>query len=314
MNFFRAALALAAALAVVSAPGDDAGFERYEVILSGMPFGAPPPTAGADGELQDGETGGETPEDEPGAGQPPVRLQAISRFDGVPAAGLVDTATGKALLLREGESIGAYRLVAVSPETSEALVACGTNLWTISMNYAAGQPTNFVVSANSAYLTAHRPVDPGRTVAAEEPENPPWPAVTADKPPPAARSAAEEARLRKEEDARLVREATIVDEHGEKRISYKLLNKLRAEQARKRDEEARAIAAAREAELRAAAERKAAEKKADEEFAELEKEEARKNRERVVEALAAGEAVDVDIELTEAEAKKLSEAGYEVGE
>ena len=324
---------LALALAARAACGADAPRERgdYEIILERSPFGPPPPTAGVDADPggPDGAGGAGAKTDGPAAPPPPapVRLSSSARYDGVPSAGLVELSSGRTFVLRPGEGWGPYRLVDALPEAGAVVVAKGTNEWFVSLSWAKGQATNLVPSAREPYLTTFRPNAPKTEVSlaanAESAEEGPG-AESEENSPPASgnmvltgrRSSARAAsELTDEEEADLLRRATVTDADGTTHVSFRELNRLRVEARRRKAEAARAEALAAAEALRAERAREAAERKAAEEEAAAEKAEAEKaHRAAVVAALAQGYDVDVDFELTEEEAAQLKEAGFDVPE
>ena len=303
-------------------------FGRYAVIVEKFPFGAPPPSGSSDG--PDGETAAS--EGAAGAGggagdseglPSPVKLASVSRFGGVPAAGLVDTETGVSFLLRPGDSHGAYRLIDLDPELGAAVVARGTNEWLVSLAWAAGQPTNIVPSAREPFLTAFRPFDGENAAVPVEPtpqlgESARTKDSASGAPPPGAPLAAAQkggvsTGISPEEEAEIVAKATVVDPDGSTHVSFRELNRLRAKLRREKAEKARAeeIAAAEARRAEAAAEAAAKEKAA---AANEEREDAEETRRRraLIEAIALGYDVGEDIELTAEEAERLREAGYQV--
>ena len=254
---------------------------------------------------------------------PPVRLSSIARYEGVPSAGLVEISTGRTFVLRPGEGWGPYRLLDALPEEGAALVAQGTNEFFVAMTWAKGQATNLVPSARAPYLTTFRPGAGPAPEAAARPEAPEPPDVAetaADPAAPAAGSAAarkglSSSGLTEEEEADLLRRATVTDPDGTTHVSFRELNRLRVEARRRKAEQARAEALAAAEALRAERAREAAERRAAEEEAAAEKAEAeRARRAAVVAALAQGYDVDVDFELTAEEAAQLREAGFDVPE
>ena len=283
---------------------------RYGAILDRHPFGPPPPTLGRkDGPMTAAEAAALAAAQK-AAEKLPVRLTSMSRYRGVPAAGLQDLETGRALLLRVGESLGPFRLLEVSPEAGGVLLADGTNTYFVAMTYGHNQPSNLVSSARAPHLTVFRPASAAsatldatalaaaQTAAAD--------AASAATPlPPRTRTAADEAR----EEAEMLRQATIRDADGTERISYVILNRLRAEAARRRAEETRAAADALAAQLAAAARAEAAAREAEAAAAaEAEKE----RRAHLLEAIRQGYDVDEEIELTSEEAASLAASGFAV--
>jgi hypothetical protein len=305
--------------------------ERYDVILHRAPFGAPPPTAGAAAE-GGAEAGGTDPAALPAAPEPPpacpVRLRTLSHYSGVPAAGFVEIATGRSFLLREGETLGPYRLLAADVALGEAVLLSGTNSFAVPLSYVAGQATNIVPSAREPFPTVFRADTPtGAAVAVVEESAVADAADSADadvrrpeeSPPatPPQKRRAVSASLTPEEEADLVRRATVRGEDGAEHLSFRELQRLRAALLAEKAAAARAAALAEEEERRAAAAarraaenaaRKAAEDEAKAEAAEKE----RLRRAAVVQALAQGYDVEVDFTLTAEEAQRLRDAGYDV--
>jgi hypothetical protein len=258
-----------------------------------------------------------------------VRLRTLSHYSGVPAAGFVEISSGRTFLLREGETLGPYRLLAADVALGEAVLLSGTNSFTVPLTYAAGQATNIVPSAREPYPTVFRADTPtGAAVAAvEEPaaaDEDVRPSASgvqrSEKAPKAVASQkrrAVSATLTPEEEADLVRRATVRGEDGAEHVSFRELQRLRAGLLAERAAAARAAALAEEEERRAeAAARRAAEnaakKAAEEEAKAAAAEKERLRRAAVVQALAQGYDVEVDFTLTAEEAQQLRDAGYDV--
>lgn len=290
---------------------------RYGIILNRLPFGPNPPTLAQGGSkplspaeiaaLEEARKMGENLR---------IRLTSISRYRGVPAAGLLDLETGLSLLLRAGERIGPFHLLEVSPEAGGALLEDGTNTYFIAISYGRNQASNLVHSADAKRLTVFRPAsassayppsvqpDTAATVTPEDSNRQQVASIPL--------SAAQEKAAREREEALFLQQATIRNADGTERISYVTLNRLRAEAARKRAEEvraaaealakeqaelARAEAAAREEEARAAAEAEKAEK-----------------RTEILEAIRQGLDVHEEIELTAEEADELEQSGFSISD
>ena len=323
---FRSAVRLAGvllplcALVAAARAADAPDPARYRMILSREPFGpapADPAAAGAGGASS--ETG---PGDEAGGAPPPpspLRLRSLSRYDGRPAAGFEEVDSGRSFLLREGESMGAYRLVQADLDVGAAVFAQGTNEFFVTLAYAAGQPTNMVPSARAPFLTAFRPDAPAGPAASDgagEPDA--GPAVASDAPNEAAPSGRGDAQsdtieITPEEDAELRRKATVRDPDGTEHLSYREYNRLRVRLREEKAAELRERSLARwraQEEERAARARAEAAERAEAETAARAAEAER--RAAVVQALAMGYDVEVDFELTEEEAALLRDAGYEV--
>ena len=344
----RAAAAVAAALCAAGAaafePAGGGGraeamesgglgsFDRYEIILGKSPFGAPPRTGGPDDAAAEAAASsaaaaaaaaaaGEGPE-------PPARLASVSRFGGVPAAGFVESGTGKQFLLRVGEKCGSYTLVDLDPELGAAVLRSGTNEWLVSISWANGQATDIVPSARDPYLTAFRPEagtrhqdaeasapEPaeGAALAARPGDGPAELAAASGKR--AGSGAAASTEITPEEEAGLVARATVSDPDGGTHVSFRELNRLRAQLRREKADAARAAELAAWEEKKAAAD---AARAAEEAAAAAEEEEksARAKRERaaLISAIAQGYDVGEDVELTDEEARELRQAGFQVPE
>ena len=198
-------------------------------------------------------------------------------------------------------------------------MARGTNEWLVSLSWAQGQPTNIVPSARDPYFTAFRPESSAgassssasaASAAPPAPGGPPPPPGFAE---PAARRPADTSEISPEEEAELVAQATVADPDGSSHVSFRELNRLRVQLRRRKVEEARRreIAAAEEDRRRREVEKSADEallaaKERDEE------EKARRQRAAVIAAIAQGYDVGEDVELTDAEAEELREAGFQV--
>ena len=301
-----------AARAGAAVPRDAAD---YEIILERAPFGPPPPTAGASADSDAAAAAAKAAAEaaaRAAASPPPpapVRLSSLARYDGVASAGLVEISSGRAFVLRPGEGWGPYRLLDADPEAGSVLVSQGTNEFFVALSWAKGQATNLVPSARAPYLTTFRPSVSGSPDVPEHPDGTEVPEeeeTPEEAPEEAPRPRTARAALDDGEEAELVRRATVTDPDGTTHVSFRELNRLRVELRRRKAEEARAAALA-EAEKRRA-ERKAAEEEAAAERAAAERE----RREAVLEALAQGYDVEADIELTDEEAARLREAGFDV--
>ncbi len=84
------------------------GFDRFQIIIDRQPFGAipvaPQPTPGA----TDPDP---MPVDEGPPLQETIKLQMLTRYGGVPAAGFSDAESGRSFYLFEGQSIDEYTLL-----------------------------------------------------------------------------------------------------------------------------------------------------------------------------------------------------------
>lgn len=332
---------LAAAIVAASvraAPGASTASPRYAVVLDRTPFGPPPPsqdTANSVGAVDAAAAGAAEAEDR-AERECTLRLVALTRFDGVGAAGFTDVASGRSFLLRIGDEEAGWRLLDLDPEAGCALVSGrtpegGEVELLLRITAAPGQPDSIIPSPNAPYWTAlSTTAKPGPSagdapvgtasdhqsgsVGLEARAAP----RTAQGPSTGEPAAAprDTTRLSRQEEAQLRRLATVPPpEGGEPRLSYRLLQRLRAEALRRKADEAReaALSAAAERARRAKMEEEI-EKAAETEARLQEEEEEKRRRAGVVAALGAGYDVEVDFELTAQEAASLREAGYDVPE
>ena len=294
---------------------------RYRLILSRKPFGAAPadPSASAAGAGGSSEAGTGDAADAAPPPPSPLRLRSLSRYGGRPAAGFEEIESGRAFLLREGESMGAYRLVQADLDVGAAVVAQGTNEFFVTLAYAAGQPTNMVPSARAPYLTAFRPDAPAGPDAASGSETPGGEPSVASGPSGAAPASGQDdeppdtIEITPEEDAELRRKATVRGPDGTEHLSYREYNRLRVRLREAKAAELRARSLARwqaqEAERAARARAEAAERAEADEAARAAE---AQHRAAVVQALIMGYDVDVDFELSDEELAQLRDAGYDV--
>ena len=286
---------------------------RYGIILNRLPFGPNPPTLaqGNSTSLSPAEIAALDEARKKGQNLR-IRLTSISRYRGVPAAGLMDLETGRTLLLRAGERIGPFHVLEVSPEAGGALLEDGTNTYFIAISYGRNQASNLVHSAHAKHLSVFRPASvssaflPSVQPDAAETSTP----ATQRQSAPDPLSIAREKAAREQEEALFLKQATIRNADGTERISYVTLNRLRAEAARKRAEEVRAAA---EALAKEQAEQARAEAAAREEEARrAEAEENKERRTEILEAIRQGLDIQDEIELTEEEADELEQSGFTI--
>lgn len=236
-----------------------------------------------------------------------ISLNAMSRFRGVPAAGFLDRQSGKSFFLTEGQTLGDFTLEEVSFETSSVILARGGQVEPIYLSYASGQATNLTLNADSNYLSVlnvRTPLHPTAnstlpesdlvddTVESERADG-------KDTPP--------------QFTPEVLAAATTLDANGEARVSFRELHRLRVQQSKEKAEQER-----RELETRAKTERErsAVQAKEDAEQAEitakLQAAAETLHRREIIQAIKAGEAAEIDFELTAKEAKELAAAGFEI--
>ena len=300
----------------------DDGFFRYQTILDKNLFGRGAPALLVADNFSFPDNAADTPGEVVDLATV-VRLVALSKFQGVPAAGLVDIRTGRTAYLLEGQSMGDFTLESVSYQNSSVVVSKGTHTNEIVMTYGQGQASNLTASDDSPYLSVlnvrnKNSSDAAMLAAADsgidldglelDDLNATNTAVAVAAAAPAAPAAAGGSS---QFTAAEIAAATIVDENGESRISYRLLQEIRVQrerdrvEAERRDQEARLAAerARREQLAKDEADRAAAAKLAAD----------TQNRRAAIEALKAGdETVVINFELTNAEKRELAQAGYDI--
>ena len=328
MRFARLVRLAAPLLALAAGAGPAAAAvapdaARYALILSRAPFGPPPPTAGrsaGDAALEDGP-GSAGPAESAPPPPSPLLLRSLSRYDGRPAAGFEEAETKRTFLLREGESMGAYRLIEADVGLGAAVFAQGTNEFFVTLSYASGQATNFVPSARAPFLTAFRPERAASLSAADggepgsgEGAGAPVAGVPASVGGPAEEPDLDEQSIEitPEEDAELRRRATVRGPDGTEHLSYREYNRLRVRLREQKAAELRSRLLARwEERERAQADAARAQEEERAAAAARASEEAAAHRAAVVQALIMGYDVDVDFELSDEELAQLREAGFE---
>ena len=328
---------LRAVAAIALASSAPAVTPRYAAVIDRAPFGPPPPSSGAADTAAASDSAAKKAEElaERAASECPLRLVALTRFEGACAAGFANTASGRSVMLRPGDVESGWKLVDLDPESGCAIVSGRVGEGEeaeeaevlLRINTAPGQPSSIRPSPNSAYWTA-LPEEVLRPRADSESEAgssgtgtkavAESDGATVEIPPRAKAAMAVESgdttRLTRQEEAELRRRATVSPpEGGEPRLSYRLLQSLRAEALRKKADAAREVALAAAAErARELLEEKEARQAAENEAKLLEREKEMRRRAGVVAALQAGYDVEVDFELSAQEAATLREAGYEV--
>lgn len=283
-------------------------FDKYRMILDRAPFGQPP-KAPSDAEIaaalaQAAQT---QPEEALPRLSDTISLNAMSRFRGVPAAGFLDRETGKSFFLTEGQTLGDFTLEEVSFETSSVILARGSQVEPIYLSYASGQATNLTQRADSHYLSVlnvQSHPDPTVTDTVSEIES------VADS---SERETVDGKAAIPAFTPEAIAAATTVDANGETRLSFRELHRLRVQQSKdKAEQERREL----EARVKAERERSTAQSKEEAEQADMTaKVQAAAealHRQQIIQAIKAGEAVEIDFELTPKEAKELAAAGFEI--
>lgn len=279
----------------------DVATNRYDAIIRRAPFGRAPrqptPEEIAAALARQAAPAAETAEKLADT----IKLNALTSYRGVPAAGFIDTRERRSFLLLEGQTLGGFTLESVDFRRASARLSRNGVAEDIAMSFAAGQPTNLLTHPTHVLPTA----SPATTDAA---------AVSKTEATPAARG-----KPSTDIDSALTPEAiaaaTVVDASGEARISFRELHRLRVQQMReKADQERRerdALSSAAKAEAEAAERKKADEAEA---ILVLEEKTRQQHRAQVIEAIKQGYDVAIDFELTPAEAKSLADAGFAIPE
>jgi len=293
-----AILLLPAVLSIFPASGttDDA----LQTILKRAPFGPPPPRTPSEAEQANALPQIEEEENAQPRLSETVRLSAMTRFNGVPAAGLTDLTSGRSFFLVEGQTLGGFRLEEVSFESSSVILTKDHVTEPVYLSFADGQPTNLVSHTDANTLNI-----PNQRV-----ETPAVNSKTSQEIP-APHTQSEESRTAYSPE--LIAAATIKETDGSTRLSFRELHRLRVLESREIAEREKT-----ERETRAKLEREQAKKKAEEdakttelaEQAEVATEKLR--RKRIIEAIKDGYDVEINFELTPAEAQELANAGFDI--
>lgn len=274
--------------------------DKLQAILDRAPFGPLPPTKPSEAERAAALVQADDEEDTRPRLSESVRLSAMTRFNGVPAAGLIDLTSGRSFFLIEGQTLGGFKLEEVSFENSSVILTKDNQTEPIYLAFAAGQPTNLVTRTNGNTLSV-------LNQQAQTPLASPNPTQEAPDEPPLTSG------QRADHSPDLIAAATIIEPDGSARISFRELHRLRVEESREKAEREKA-----ERETRAKLEREQREKKAEEETKAAEiaeqAETAAENlrRKQTIQAIKAGYDVELNFELTPAEAKELAEAGFDI--
>lgn len=250
-----------------------------------------------------------------------VRVNAITKYGGVAAAGFTDLQTGRVYLLREGEAIQGFTMLKIEPAQNRVILRKDDREEAVPLSFAASQPTNIAQHVSADYLTALTVLQkkgdsvastseiPDEGLRVAEAAVPLWSADSATPPATTQIVALPESFQGLTSD--IIAAATVPTEDGGERLSFRELHRLRvAESKRIADEE-------RRARQEAEAKRREEELKAEQQKSEIDAmvAEAAKQSERrkLIQAIKLGETeLGVDIELTADEAKELAEAGFEV--
>ena len=294
--------------------GDAAGFDKYQAIIDRSPFGKPPPVVVAGDDFTFLEN---TPELDAAELRlsDMVRIVSLTKYQDKPAAGFVDKRSGKSALLLVGQSMGDFALESVSFAQGSAVVSKGAVTQELFIVYAAGQPANLTASSDSAYLSVLDVRNKSPAAAASASAEPADgdaasatpAALSAAAPAPAAGAASDLAQYSAEDIAA----ATVVDENGEARVSFRELHRIRVQRERDKVENERIAREEKTAADTAAREQKT--KDDAEAAAKAAEAVAAKHRRDVIEDLKAGYSdVNIDFDLSDAEKRELSNAGYDI--
>ncbi len=300
---------LAIALNVSGADADlHASFDKYQMILDRAPFGQLPknPSAEALATALAQAAQNQPPEERPRLSDT-ISLNAMSRFRGIPAAGFLDKQSGKSFFLTEGQTLGDFTLETVSFETSSVMLKKGNQTDPIYLSYASGQATNLTLNADSNYLSVLNVRTPDGQTSRDVLSETEIPFDTVE------HDLGEEKEALAAFTPKAIAAATIIDDNGEARLSFRELHRLRVQQSKEKAEQER-----REMEARAKVEQERATLQAKEEAdqaeiaAKFQVATETLHRRKIIQAIKAGEVVEIDFELTAKEAKELAVAGFEI--
>ena len=287
---------------------EDGSFDKYQTIIKRSPFGTAPrqPT---DAEIADAlakEAESQNADEPQVKLADTVRLSAISKYQGILAAGFYEKTTNKSFLLREGETLGDFTLKKVNLEQNSVLLTKGDLTEEIVLSFAAGQATNIVENANTPYLTVSNVKNHILSTNASPDEL----AVAEELLTPEAEPAVPSASVFSPD---MIAAATSSDTNGEKKLSFRELHRLRVLEMRQKAEAERQQRDARE---KTEKEHQDAQAKKDAEqaalTAKLEAAADKIHRAQIIKAIKDGYAVDIDFELTPEEAKDLAKAGFAI--
>lgn len=274
-------------------------YERFEAILKRAPFGPPPPVKSTGGEDANDITEEQVVQDPVQPLSAVVRLNAITRYNGIPAAGFVDKETNASYFLSEGQTIDDYTLDEVLFSKSSIVLIKGGQTEEIVLSFASGQPTNIVPIAGTKFLTAldFRKNSESDSLEATEVEE-----------KPQGTDPTSEVESGSGVSPEIVEAATDTKD-GEQKLSFRELHRLRIQEQRRKEElekqqEEEKILKDKEISESLEKEKKLAE-------AALAAAEAL-HRSRMIEAIKAGLEVDEGFELTVEEAKALAEDGFAI--
>ena len=282
-----------------SAAEADVATNRYDAIIRRAPFGRAPRQPTPEEIAAALALQAPPPADEVEKLADTIKLNALTSYRGVPAAGFIDTRERRSFLLLEGQTLGGFTLESVDFRRASARLSRNGVAEDIAMSFAAGQPTNLLTHPTHVLPTA----SPATTDAA---------AVSKTEATPAAGG-----KPSTDIDSALTPEAiaaaTVVDASGEARISFRELHRLRVQQMREKADQERsereALSNAAKAEAEATERQKAEEAEA---ILVLEEKTRQQHRAQVIEAIKQGYDVAIDFELTPAEAKSLADAGFAI--
>ena len=285
-----------------SAAEADVATNRYDAIIRRAPFGRAPRQPTPEEIAAALALQAPPPADEVEKLADTIKLNALTSFRGVPAAGFIDTRERRSFLLLEGQTLGGFTLESVDFRRASARLSRNGVAEDIAMSFAAGQPTNLVTHPTHVLPPeSPAPVAAAPAVSKTETAQP-----GAGTPPIAVDSAL---------TPEAIAAATVVDASGETRISFRELHRLRVQQMREKAEQERrerdALSSAAKAEAEAAERKKADEAEA---ILVLEEKTRQQHRAQVIEAIKQGYDVAIDFELTPAEAKSLADAGFAIPE